>query len=67
MLGLLGLLYGVFGFLAALEGGLNHVVLQARRSESSAGCGRRISDLGTHEKLGWGDHLAVAEELARLA
>ena len=40
MLSLLGLLAGVFGFLALLEGGLNHVVLHARRSERSADFGR---------------------------
>ena len=36
LLGLLGLLEEVFGFLALLEGGLNHVDYHARRSERSA-------------------------------
>ncbi len=36
MLGLLGLLEGVLCFLALLEGGLNHGVPHARRSERSA-------------------------------
>ena len=36
LLGLQGLLEGVFGFLALLEGGLNHGVPHARRSERSA-------------------------------
>ena len=36
LLGLLGLLEGMFGFLALLGGGLNHVVSHARRSERSA-------------------------------
>ena len=36
LLGLLGLLDGVLCFLALLEGGLNHGVSHARRSERSA-------------------------------
>ena len=36
LLGLIGLLEGVFGFLALLEGGVNHGVYHARRSGRSA-------------------------------
>ena len=36
LLGLLGLQEGLFGFLASLEGGMNHVVPHARHSERTA-------------------------------
>ena len=42
LLGLLCLLEGVFGFLALLEGSLNHGVPHARRSERSADDGKRF-------------------------
>ena len=46
LLGLHGLLEGVFGFPALLEGGLNHVCPHARRSERSADDGERFCSDG---------------------